>query len=266
MSTKQKDPLDRFYTKPSVALMCVNKVLKIVSEDDTFTEPSAGSGNFLELLPRKTRKGYDIDPCHQEVVEADYLTTSPPEGVVVGNPPFGKRNSLTKAFIKHSLSADMIAFILPSVFRKETLQRVFPANWKLIEDIALPDNSFVFEGGSYHVPCVFQIWVDKEGTYGGVGEDLRESSKETKTTTDFTFTSKKDGEWFQFGASPSRIILAKEVDKNNRGYYIKDASQEVLDTLRAIPWKEVALSSVSGGVAWFTKTQIVDAYLNYTGE
>ena len=266
MTTKQKDPLDRFYTKPSVARMCVNRVLGITGEGADFTEPSAGNGSFLEFLPYNTRKGYDIHPCHQEILEKDYLSISPPKGVVIGNPPFGKRNSLTKAFIRHSLNADMIAFILPSVFRKETMQKVFPDNWKLVEDITLPENSFLFEGESYHVPCVFQIWVNKEGVYGDIGEDLRASSKEAKTTTDFTFTTKKDGEWFQFGASPSRIIPAKDVDKNNRGYYIKDASQEVLDILKVIPWKEVALSSVSGGVAWFTKAQIVDAYLNYKGE
>ena len=83
----------------------------------------------------------------------------------VGNPPFGRQSSLAKKFIKHIASwekAGVIAFILPKSFKKTSMQKCFPINWHLMECYNLPNDSFVIQGQSHNVPCVFQIWEKRE--------------------------------------------------------------------------------------------------------
>ena len=42
------------------------------------------------------------------------------------------------------------------------MQKVFPVNFHLLENIELPTNSFVVNDEVYSVPCVFQIWKRRE--------------------------------------------------------------------------------------------------------
>ena len=252
---KQKCKNDKFYTKPKVAEHCLDVLLSFVDSDNYFIEPSSGSGSFSDLLPNN-HIALDIEPENEKIAKMDFFDFEVPKhSVVVGNPPFGERNTLTKKFIKHSLNAKCIAFVLPSVFCKETLQKVFPENWSLVYNEILPDNSFTFNGKDYHVPCVFQIWL-KDDT---VHDNLRESMKPVFKTDDFTFTNKEDANCFMFGAAPHKIVEIEEVTCNNRGYWIH-ASPEIIERLRNIPWKKYALSSVNGGVAWYTKKQILNIY------
>lgn len=260
---KSKDPYDRFFTKSKISKKCVDLLLKYTDDNDMFFEPSAGSGSFFNHLP-KNKMGIDIIPAHDSISQGDYLTYDFTENgidterlVVVGNPPYGSRNKLTNEFIKKSLTARVIAFILPAVYKKETMQKVFPENWCLVESIDLEKNAFLLNEKEYHVPTIFQIWIKDSGNSY---KNLRESQKKTFETTDFTFVNKKeDAKYFIFGASPAKIVLPNEVKETNRGYWV-DADQDVINRLESIDWKKHALSTVSGGVAWFTKKQIVNIY------
>lgn len=266
VAIKQKDKFDRFYTKEDVAINCIDALVAIVGEHNLFVEPSAGSGSFFKHLP-PGNIGIDLFPCCDGVIQHDWLTYNVPKGcVVVGNPPFGSRNSLTKAFIKHaSTSAKAIAFILPNSYRKETMQRVFNDEWELVYSTELPTNSFVFEGEDYHVPCVFQIWLKSEYNTKGL-INLRESAKEKVVTTDFSFVESGEGDWFVFGAAPSKIVEKGLVQPSNRGYYVSQHKDGVKETFQQIDWKLHANSSVSGGVAWFTKQEIINIYEDLKNE
>lgn len=111
---KMKDSLDRFYTKPEIAKHCIKLLTDVVGYNHTFIEPSAGNGSFFLNLP-ENKIGVDLSPKCDGVVEGDWLTfVAPTNCVVVGNPPFGQRNSLTKAFIKRHI---FIVFVLIVVFR-----------------------------------------------------------------------------------------------------------------------------------------------------
>lgn len=256
---KMKDSLDRFYTKDSVAKECIDSLLSIVGPDNTFIDPSAGGGAFFRQLPEK-KVGIDLAPSIDGIIEGDWLDYDVPSGcVVVGNPPFGTRNSLTKSFIKHATKkARCVAFILPASYRKETTQRVFSADWILLSSKDIPYNSFTFHGDDYHVPCVFQIWLNKN-YYNGL-TDTRESSKIATTTDDFIFCKKQDADFFVFGASPSKVVEKELVLPKNRGYYIKQSVNDVKDIFTRINWKAKANSSVSGGVAWYSKQEIINIY------
>lgn len=258
---QQKDKLDRFYTKPEVAELCVNHLKKVLNdysiEPSIWIEPSAGCGNFSNLV---NCLSFDLEPQNNSIVKQDWFeyNITHKDCIVFGNPPFGSRNNLSKKFITKSISvgAKVIAFILPNTYNKLTIQKVFPDNWKLVSVISIPDNSFVFEGKDYHVPCVFQVWIDSLSCEEF--PDLREQPVPLNNDL-FEFTSKDKADIFVFGASPSKVIYPEEVSKNNRGYYLKAklGVDILIEKLRNTDWRTKGNSSVSGGVAWFTKQEIV---------
>lgn len=255
---KKKHPLDKFYTKPSVAKICIDKLRPFLTDDMTLLEPSAGNGSFSKQIPCQA---FDIAPDDPSIRQQDYLLSEKPQGkvCVFGNPPFGSRNDLAKAFIRHSLGATIIAFILPRVFEKATYQKVFPPDWGLAETFILPEKSFLLNTIEYHIPCAFQIWV-KNGGY----HDLREKIVYRTGTIDFKIVSKhEDSDLFVFGASPSKYIQPSEVTPNNRGYYLKITEgryHAVKKNLDTIDWKAFGKSSVQGGVFWLTKTEFIEGY------
>ena len=75
---------------------------------------------------------------------------------------------------------------------------------------------------------------------------------------DFAFGTPDDYEFFMFGSSPGKIVT--EPKPNNRGYYIKPKipSEEVIDRIQNVSWQ--GHSCANGGVAWFTKPEIVAQY------
>ena len=106
--------LDKFYTSPEVAKECIS----LIPDLETYSliiEPSAGNGSFSNQLKCLA---FDIAPEAENIQQQDWLKVEPfPEQsiLVVGNPPFGNRSKLAKAFIKQSqkIGAETIAFILP---------------------------------------------------------------------------------------------------------------------------------------------------------
>jgi len=170
-----RDPIDKYYTKPSVAITCVSLMKKHVSPKklcDLIIEPSAGNGSFLSSL--KTLKCpvrmYDIRPEHPQVLQRDYLTIPieeiqtgcSPDGRihVVGNPPFGRQASLAIKFIKKTCTfADTISFILPKSFKKDSMRRAFSNYFHLVHQHDLDNSSFLVNNKEHDSPCVFQVWV-----------------------------------------------------------------------------------------------------------
>lgn len=253
-----KNVFDKYYTKPEIAKQMLDLLYEYTSPQDTYVEPSAGNGSFYTQIVGE-KIGYDLIPECNGVIQSDYLDITIPDGcVVVGNPPFGKRNKLTKAFIRNSLNSRIIAFILPKSFEKETTQKVFPDNWALVESVELPLNSFTNFGADYSIPCVFQIWVKDSP-----GVNKRESLKPHTPTTDFKRVPKNEATHFIFGASPRKIICPNKVNSNNRGYYIRFVDGDSLDKFLEVPWDTYRKGSASGGVSWFTYKEIEKAYVDY---
>ena len=149
---------DKFYTKPSVASLCVNELKKHAI--GTWIEPSAGAGSFIDAVDHKV-VSMDIDPGRKDILEQDFLTWTSPykECTVFGNPPFGRQSTLARKFIKHaSTFASVIAFILPRSFTKPSMQKAFPLDFHLMYETELEKDSFMVNDKAYNVPCIFQIW------------------------------------------------------------------------------------------------------------
>ena len=167
--------LDQYFTTSAVARHCLDQLNSVLADmagcaallqDPVlwYLEPSAGEGAFFDLLPRATRLGLDLEPRHPAIQQANFLefrpAQLPPFLVTVGNPPFGVNYSMAVRFFNHAAQfSQVIAFILPMAFRKEsTIRRLNPL-FALVSDEALPAKAFVFQGQPYSVPCCFQIWV-----------------------------------------------------------------------------------------------------------
>ena len=110
--------LDKYYTSSDLAKYCVLKTQMIIGIDNIteYLEPSAGNGVFLDYLPSDTLV-YDIEPEGEHIIKQDYLTLDldyKKGRCVIGNPPYGSRNTMSVKFFKKSIQiADYIAFILP---------------------------------------------------------------------------------------------------------------------------------------------------------
>ena len=109
---------DKYYTPPDLAQYCVEKTKEIIGADNIteYIEPSAGAGVFLDYLD-KPYLAYDIEPEDDRIIQADWLDVNleyKKGRCVIGNPPFGSRNTLSVRFYKKSVKvSDYIAFILP---------------------------------------------------------------------------------------------------------------------------------------------------------
>lgn len=160
-----KVQLDKYYTKSEVAknLIKITRHILRLKDNSLFLEPSAGSGSFSNQL--KNVDAYDIAPEDQNIIKQDYLTldTNKYYDVIIGNPPFGKRNSLSIAFFnKSAFLGDAIAFIVPITFHKWSVQSKLNANFKLVYDKVIDRDSFFVGNKDYLINCCFQIWVRRD--------------------------------------------------------------------------------------------------------
>jgi hypothetical protein len=109
---------DKYYTSPDLAKYIVSKTNEIIGLENIteYIEPSAGAGVFLDYLD-KPYLAYDIKPEDNRIVKQDWLTVDleyKSGRCVIGNPPFGSRNTLIVKFFRKAIElSDYISFILP---------------------------------------------------------------------------------------------------------------------------------------------------------
>lgn len=159
--------LDQFYTNPEYAQQFYSKIESLIdlSGVDIILEPSAGNGSFFNLMDLSKRVGIDVDPKDPSIIKQDFFDYMPPSGkqiITVGNPPFGKNSNLAiKFFNRAAIFSDVIAFILPRTFRKDSVINRLDKYFHLLYEEIVPDNSFIFNDNAYDVWCCAQIWIRK---------------------------------------------------------------------------------------------------------
>lgn len=160
--------LDQFYTDPAYAQQFLDTVKQHVDFEkfDHVLEPSAGTGSFYNLLDKKKRIGLDLDPKAAGIIKTDFFDWTAPVGkkiVTIGNPPFGKNAGLAVRFFNRAAEfSDVIAFVIPRTFRKASIVNRLNLDFHCVYDETVPDNSFIFNGNTYNVPCAGQIWIRKD--------------------------------------------------------------------------------------------------------
>ena len=251
--------IDQYYTKPEIVSICLRELGRL-SEFDCVIEPSAGDGAFFSKIKHSKLIGLDITPHHPAIKKANWLTykidSAYKKVMVVGNPPFGRFNNLSAAFIQHALkfpAVSRIGFILPDVYNKHTRQAILPSHWRIKTNHKLPRNAFLYEGETRHVPCSFFVFCRSRG------KDLRVPTK-LPNIADFSFSNCKDYDVFIFGAAPKNILRQGEVKKNNRGHFLKSHIDvnRLIANLNAVVWQ--GNSCASGGVYWLTKNELAMQY------
>ena len=147
---------DKYYTSPELAKYCVEKTKEIIGEDNIteYIEPSAGSGVFLNYLD-KPYLAYDIEPENNKVKKQDWLSLEldyKQGRCIIGNPPFGNRNTLSVKFFKKSISiSDYVSFILP-ISQLNNNQQMYEFDLIYSEDLGLQHYS------DRDLHCCFNIY------------------------------------------------------------------------------------------------------------
>jgi len=262
---------DQFYTPIPIAKHCFDKLVEILrkyGEDEnnfTYIEPSAGSGNFLKVLPSNRFIGFDIEPKADNIEEMDYLTWKPNDlskrYIVIGNPPFGLRGQLALKFINHSSNfAEYVGFILPQLFesdgkgvpRKRVKGFHLIHSEKLDTDFIEPDNKRVL------INCIFQIWSKNNQNDKYLLKKLKEDILKVYSLSDGgTPSSTRNKKMFNkchiylpstcFGKENMKYYNSFDELPNRKGYGIvfhKDINDNITK-FKSIDWSSKAFLSTN---------------------
>lgn len=184
---KRKINLEQFFTTEENAKFCLSKL--DLKNFDNIIEPSAGSGSFSNLI--KDCIAFDIEPKNENIIKQDFLELNTEQfinknNLVIGNPPFGRQSSLAIKFINKSAEfANIIAFILPKSFKKESTINKLDKHLFLVNVYELPNTKFFFEEESFDIPCSFFIFEKRK--------ELR-IKEQLPTVADFSFVKKEEAD------------------------------------------------------------------------
>lgn len=252
--------LDQFYTSPTVARDCIDFAKAQLSQlnFDTLLEPSAGAGAFSDQLGPACL-ALDIDPRKPGIVQADFLKWAPPaepgRTLVIGNPPFGRAaRTAVRFFNKAAGFADVIAFIVPLSFRKDSVQRQLDRRFHLLAERELPMQSFIFEGARYSVPCCFQIWERRP--------EPRLPRPKATTHADFTFCKREEADFAlqRVGANAGRIKFVDKAGSANSHYFLRATGDATLLRLRFEKIDFDTVRNHCAGCPSISKAEVVDLY------
>ena len=234
-----KIDLDKYYTNEGIVNHCIKVVNELGINYTEVIEPSAGNGAFSLKIPNCI--AYDIAPEHESIITQDFLKLELPykKGrLIIGNPPFGSRNTLSVKFFKHSVyMGDYIAFILPiSQYRNN--QQMY--EFDLIHSEELP----LIKYSGRELLCCFNIYKrPKNG--------LNKRKNDYKLKDVFISEYRRGGSYkvpdsFNFAMNTYGASLGKEVFEIGtycqENYIIiknEKYKEQVLKVMRETDWKNL---------------------------
>jgi len=249
---------DKYYTPQELAEYIVNKTKEIIGEQNIseYIEPSAGAGVFLNYLPKETL-AYDIEPEDDRIIKQDYLINDlkyKSGRCVIGNPPYGNKNNLTKAFCNKSFElSDYVAFILP-ISQLNNTQSIYKFDLIHSEDLGIRQYS------DRKVHCCFNIY---KRPYNGLNKkqnykimeimeirEIRESIKNSNPKRQKVITKDifdYDIRILAWGTGQNGLKLGGFLSDNDRQYakefFIKINKKEykeiIISLLKDVIWEEI---------------------------
>ena len=285
---KSSKELDQYFTKPDVALKCIELLDDLlsgsISDFNTILEPSYGDGAFVSGLRKKGIKEpklyyIDID-TQEEGHRGDFLSNSLNVStarpfLTIGNPPFGKNSSLAIEFFNTAAKmSDVIAFILSRTFRKNSCINRLDQNFFLCFEQNLDKHSFLFEGTSYDVPCVFQVWTHSKFAISFCNppnipsDKLRVIVKKLNKTTHFEFVSCEDNLDFairRVGVNAGRIFTESVVSRSKESHLFvrvlrREQKEMVLERLKQLNMERLESKYDTAGNPSISKDEICRLY------
>ena len=240
---------DQFYTKEDCSVMCLTNLKNFIDINnfDIVIEPSAGTGSFNKafrnVFPNYQGKfiSYDIDPKANDIIKQDYLKLDISDFkdknvLVIGNPPFGQNSKLAKLFIKKSCEyANIIAFILSSSFKKNTMNNCFNLFFHKEQEFEIPEDAFIVDDKIHNVDCIFQIWKKKISK--------RKIKKKNYESTKFKYVKVKEEADFAFRRVGAKAGTASTNlnQSSQSNHFIKlnkpvDNVDNLIEKINSIDW------------------------------
>lgn len=232
---------DKYYTPPELAEYIVNKTKEIIGEDNIteYIEPSAGAGVFLDYLD-KPYLAYDIEPEDNRIIKQDFLELDleyKKGRCVIGNPPYGIKNTLSVRFFKKSIElCDYIAFILP-ISQLDNNQQMYEFDLIHSEDLGKKIYS------EREVHCCFNIY---KRPISGLNSKNNYKLNDVSVFEYRRGGSYKKPENFDIGICSWGASLGKEIEyigQYAQENYIKvhnnNYKNKIIELIRSTNWKQV---------------------------
>lgn len=256
-----------YFTKQNIAQLCLKEILKKIPNLYKYylIEPSAGNGDFYNILETKNKIGIDIIIKNENFILHDFLLFDEKEFfkknninqkiITIGNPPFGRNSNLALKFLnKSSIFSEYVCFILPKTFKKINFQNKIYKKMHLIHEIDIPNNSFYYENNIFNIPCCFQIWKKEKHSRKFTAQKLK--------TNDFNFTTKENADFAirRIGNLAGKIILEFNNYSKSSHYYIKTNIDKniVINKINSIDWKNVKYNTA--GNPSIGKAELINLY------
>jgi hypothetical protein len=219
----------------------VEKTKEIIGEENIteYIEPSAGAGVFLDYLD-KPYLAFDIEPEDDRVQKQDWLNVEleyKKGRCIIGNPPYGKRNTLSVSFYKKSVSlSDYIAFILP-ISQLNNNQQMYEFDLVYSKDLDVKKYS------DRDVHCCFNIYKRPTGELNEKSDyKLKEISVyEKRRTGNDNSPDKYDIAICGWGASIGKEINYKGQYANEKYIIIHNEKykKQIIQILKNADWVKI---------------------------
>ena len=242
---------DKYYTPLEVVQHVVNTTKSVCIDVSEVIEPSAGNGAFIEALENSfntTLKFYDLYPENNKVLKQDFLSLESEykQGrLVIGNPPFGSRNSLIIKFFKKAITlGDYVAFILP-ISQLNNIKQLYEFDLVYSEDLGIKE----YSGVDLH--CCFNIYKRPEN---GLNSKPKAPTIEGLTVVEYrrdkedSYRKKvKDGYFHSIGSwgNGSVGVIPKHIGYYSMELYFYSDNQKIIDVVMSIDWRD-EVKSISG--------------------
>ena len=280
---------DQYYTKPDTVKRCLELLGSDMSKFEHIVEPSAGRGDFYNLLPPDKRIGLDIDPKAEGIIALDFFDFDIRKRgpvLTIGNPPFGKNASLAQRFFEKAATfSDIIAFILPRTFRKPSMVNRLNRQFHLVKNVLLDKESFYIDVGNgpedYSVPCAFQVWAKNTKSLGHdtpswARENIaREPIDELERHGDFSYVEAEEADFAirRVGAHAGKVFIADVAGLSKASHYFIKSNALGVAMIFARAWEnkwspsadpdETGTKYDTAGNPSLSKPELVHAYVEY---
>ena len=236
---RRKTGKEQCYTPPDTARQIIERIVNNHPEliHRTWIEPAGGIGTFIDAARSfgvQSIMSVDIEPHHPDIEKGDFLThhLDVTGAVSIGNPPFGRNNSLSIPFFnKCALHSDVICFIVPRSWRKWSVINRLHRQFHLIDDYDLQINYLDVNGVSLSeksvLRTVVQTWKrrDEERTLIIV-KDMGLVLRTTPELADVSLTI--------FGYSCGTVKTEFERVKNTTQMFLKLQDPRAMEALRSV--------------------------------
>ena len=258
---------DKYYTPSHVVEEVVSAVKGLDLPISNIIEPSAGNGAFIEALsnafPTIEVNYYDLHPEHNLIKEQDFLTLDVPyqkDRLIIGNPPFGNRNSLSVKFYKKAITlGDYVAFILP-ISQLDNTKQMYEFDLIYSKDLGADK----YSGVGLH--CCLNIYKRPENGLNSKPKapiiDGLEVIEYRRDKEDSYRKKVKDGYFHSICSWGSVGVVPKHIGYYSMELYFYSEDQKVKDIVMSVDWenevKSISSKKLPKGLAF----EIIQSKLN----